>query len=136
MMKTQRFMQEHKVIAGLIGFIFIIVLECFVFPVCNLSHSVKVMIGFINFFTALGICKCAGEIEFLMFPNWKWWMILLLNLGVTVLGMLARYLLEYGEVSNIYNFTIRNILFHVLVMVLWSSVFWLRNQRGKEPKLE
>lgn len=37
----------------------------------------------------------------------------LINLGIVVLGMVFRYLLEFGEVSNTYNFTPPNVLVHV-----------------------
>ena len=57
---------------------------------------------------------------------------LFLNCGVTILGMVARYLLEYGEVSNTYNFTIKNIVVHIVIMMLLSMIFWI--QAKKQPE--
>ena len=53
------------------------------------------------------------------------------NLILALLGMVARYLLEYGEVSDTYNFTTRNIVLHLVFMVLWSTQFWEKRVREK-----
>lgn len=34
---------------------------------------------------------------------------------MTLIGFLCRYFLEYGEVSNTYNFTLPNIALHLLI---------------------
>ncbi len=44
---------------------------------------------------------------------------------VTILvGMGCRYLMEFGEVSNTYNFTAMNIFFHVIVTNLFYVLGW------------
>lgn len=45
------------------------------------------------------------------------------------MGMVARYFLEYGEVSNTYNFTLKNIVVHVVIMLLLSMIFWMQTKR-------
>ena len=40
----------------------------------------------------------------------------LLSVILTIAGLLCRYLLEYGEVSNTYNFTVGNVLTYICIM--------------------
>ena len=123
-MKIHEFINKHKKQTIGVGFLFIVFLQCCVFPAVNRSLNVSYTIAFINFIAAVGICQCTGDLEAEFLPNGTWGQVLLLNLILTLLGMAARYLLEYGEVSNTYNFTYRNMLLHSVMMVLWSSVFW------------
>lgn len=46
----------------------------------------------------------------------------LTNICVILAGMLCRYVLEFGEVSNTYNFTVSNILLHVAVCFIISML--------------
>lgn len=132
MNKLKEFVYEHKKQAIIVGFLFIILLQCCVFPAINRTHNVSYTIALVNFMAAIGICKCTGDLEAEFLPDGVWGQVLLLNLVLTLLGMSARYLLEYGEVSNTYNFTFRNILLHIVMMVLWSSVFWKSRIREKK----
>ena len=131
-MKIHEFINRHKKQTICVGFLFIVFLQCCVFPAVNRSQNVSYTIVFINFIAAIGICKCTGELEAEFWTEGTWRQVLLLNLVLTLLGMLARYLLEYGEVSNTYNFTFRNMLLHIVMMVLWSSVFWKCRIREKK----
>lgn len=132
MIKLREFVHKHKKQAIMVGFLFIICLQCCVFPAVNRSYNASYAIVFINFIAAIGICKCSGDLEAEFLPNGTWGQVLVLNLVLTLLGMAARYFLEYGEVSNTYNFTFRNILLHIVMMVLWSSVFWKSRIREKK----
>ena len=107
-----------------------ILLECCVFPVGSITHTKWFTIGIVNIITAVGICKCVGEMEAALFPKASWGMISLLNIGITIMGMVSRYLLEYGEVSNTYNFTPKKIVIHMLIMLLLSTMFWLQSKRS------
>ena len=117
-----------------VGFLFIVFLQCCVFTAVNRSQNVSYTIVFINFIAAVGICKCTGDLEAEFLQDGTWGQVILLNFVLTLLGMAARYVLEYGEVSNTYNFTCRNMLLHVVMMVLWSSVFWECRIREKKEK--
>ena len=46
----------------------------------------------------------------------------LLTLVLTVLGLVCRYFLEFGEVSNTYNFTLFNVVLY-LVLIPLGTVF-------------
>ena len=73
-----------------------------------------------------------------MLPHYGIQLILPLNLLLVLLGMGARYLLEFGEVSNSYNFTVPNMLLHIGVTVTLSTLSWLwtKTVRGKNAKGE
>ena len=123
---------KHKKTVCILGLIFVIFLECCVFPVGSITHTKWFTIGIINFITAVGICKCVGETEAVLFPKATWIMISLLNIGITIMGMVSRYFLEYGEVSNTYNFTPKKIAIHMIIMILLSTVFWMQSKSSAE----
>ena len=50
--------------------------------------------------------------------------IFFMNLMLVVAGMGARYLLEFGEVSNTYNFTVLNSTVHIFVTVVLTTITW------------
>ena len=129
MKNLRTYVNEHKKLFAIIGLIFIICLECCVFPVGNFAYGGNITISLINLAAAIGIGKCVGEIEAMLLPKVTWVLVLLLNVGVTIMGMVARYFLEYGEVSNTYNFTLKNILMHTVIMLLLSMMFWMQTKR-------
>ena len=132
MKNLRTYVNEHKKLFAIIGLIFIICLECCVFQFGNFAYGGNITISLINLAAAIGIGKCLGEIEAMLMPKVTWLFILLLNVGVTVMGMVARYFLEYGEVSNTYNFTLKNILVHVVIMLLLSMMFWRQTKKRTE----
>ena len=123
---------KHKKVVCILGLIFVIILECCVFPVGSFSLGGDRILVFINFATAIGISKCLGEIEAFIFPKVTWLWIFILNFGITILGMIARYFLEYGEVSNTYNFNLKNIVVHMVIMMGLSMLFWMQAKRKVE----
>ena len=129
MKNLRTYVCKHKKLFCVIGLILIICLECCVFPVGNFTYGGNIAISLINLAAAIGIGKCLAEIEVMLLPKVMWVLVLLLNLGVTILGMVARYFLEYGEVSNTYNFTLKNILIHTVIMLLLSMMFWMQTKR-------
>ena len=132
MEKLQINLRKHKKLFGVLGLVFIVCLECCVFPVGSFSLGGDRILVFINFATAIGISKCLGEIETFIFPKVTLLWIFILNFGITILGMIARYFLEYGEVSNTYNFNLKNIVVHMLIMMGFSNMFWWKINRKAE----
>lgn len=132
MENLQTNIRKHKKLFGILGLVFIVCLECCIFPVGNLSLGGSMTISYINLATAVGISKCIGDIEALVFSKISGVWIFVINLGITILGMVARYFLEYGEVSNTYNFTLKNIVIHMIIMMLLSMAFWMQVKRKVE----
>ena len=132
MKDLRTYVSEHKKMFGIAGFVFIVCLECCTFPVGRITFGGDMTIGIVNFVCAIGIAKCVGEIEVAIFSKVNWILILFLNIGITIMGMIARYFLEYGEVSNTYNFTPKNIVIHTIIMLLLSMMFWVEtNGKGE-----
>ena len=139
MEKLQINLRKHKKLFGVLGLVFIVCLECCVFPVGSFSLGGDRILVFINFATAIGISKCLGEIEAFIFPKVTWLWIFILNFGITILGMIARYFLEYGEVSNTYNFNLKNIVVHMVIMmgtpVGYSRISPASSMRKSPPEI-
>ena len=131
-----KFYEKHPKASAVITFIFFFVLGACGFPIYNLSRewpstlTLSIIFNGVLTYTALGTAEAA------MLPKCKGWHILLLNIALILLSMGGRYLLEFGEVSNTYNFTIPNMLLHISVTVTLSSLSWLwvKTERGKNKK--
>lgn len=115
-------LSKHKniVFAVLLGYIAFN--GCFSFPFYNDLFPLdfqKLYLVILSYGT-IGICFTP------LFEKNKSNWVLLLCLVFTVAGMGLRYLLEYGEVSNIRNFTVINIVeFIVIVPVYCTLVYWI-----------
>ena len=130
MRNLRAYISEHKKMFGIVGLVFIVCMECCTFPVGKITFGGNMTIGVVNVVCAIFIAKCIGEIEVAIFPQVSYGLIFLLNIGITIMGMVARYFLEYGEVSNTYNFTPKNIVIHTIIMLLLSTMFWVET-KGK-----
>ena len=103
---------------------------CFTFPVFNLTKVVSRNIGFINFVLAGSAYYEIGVIEGAAFPLKKGpvsktiFTLLGFNCIHILAGMGCRYLLEFGETSNTYNFTMPNIVVHLLVVNAFCLASW------------
>ncbi|MDD2481580.1 MAG: hypothetical protein PHC44_07900 [Lutispora sp.] len=114
----------------LIGGIFICLafITCCMFPFLNLTKETPIRMEVINWLVivvSIMFYHSIGQSEAKLFPNSSAMFIILFNLIATIVGMGSRFLLEFGEVSNTYNFTIPNIILHIVVAVVLSSVTWL-----------
>ncbi len=91
---------------------YIIFLGCFDFPI----SSEKFPITFLNLYTLIvGYGIVSSALSIILGPH-KTQTVYIATLSLTAVGMLLRYLLEFGEVSNIYNFTIFNIVSYLLII--------------------
>jgi len=111
--------------------IFMIIMGCCTFPFINVTHRWPLSISAINAVLTVVIYHELGMMEAELLPGYSWGRILLINLMLVLAGMGSRYLLEFGEVSNTYNFTWKNMLLHVMVTVGGVTTAWFYN-RDKE----
>ena len=51
------------------------------------------------------------------------------NIFLVACGLLGRYLLNFGEISNVYHFTIANIVFQVITLAVVSTIVCLWKRR-------
>ena len=104
--------------------------NCFLFPVYNFTHGTThgwrwhgVFIPLAAFFE-LGILLAGA------FPYKKGFVgktiptLVGVNCIHILVGMGCRYLLEFGEVSNTYNFTAPNMIIHILTVLVFCLASW------------
>ena len=116
------YINRHKKIAYIIGLLFAVFFGGCTFPAINFTHQIQLTLAFINIWAAIWVYVCIGQFEAVVFENSSLVKIIFLNLGIVGLGMLCRYLLEFGEVSNTYNFTLLNSAYHIFFTVLLATV--------------
>lgn len=121
-MKNLRlFVQKHKKITWMIVIGYLIFCGCFLFPFSNERDS-------FDFAKAYIILAGYGIIAtiFACLLNNKVIRVYFLSLIFTVIGLISRYLLEYGEYSNTINFTQINIIMYVgIIPVLCTLIYWI-----------
>lgn len=106
------------------------------FPVVNTNPERPVDLGssmelMILLFT-LFFFQAAGRWESQLYPRWSVPGILGYNLALVLGGLGCRYLLELGEVSNTYNFTLGNVALHLTLttaVATGSYAFQRRRRR-------
>jgi len=123
--KKSRISGHRNIIIASIVIGTILVNGCF-FPIVNLNRENPVDIGLamclIVAVMALAFHKGIGSFEAVAFPKWPIAFVGIFNFVLVLIGLGCRYLLEFGEVSNTYNFTAVNVAFQVLVLVLVSTI--------------
>ena len=105
--------------------VFTVFLGCFEFPIINLTREHSYGTNLVTAYVLVIGHDVIGSLSAGLFPKKNIVTIFLLLCGLTCVGMGCRYLLEFGEVSNIYNFTGQNIAFHLFVTTAYTSLIWL-----------
>ena len=95
---------------------------CFSFPFYNFTKDVGKSIVVTNLILNTLCYYELGKQEKLMLKEWKIGKIALLNLSAILLGMVLRFFLEFGEVSNTYNFILPNIVLHLFMSVVVTEI--------------
>ena len=122
-------MKHKKQILRIALWVVFLLVACCAFPIYNFTKSFGIPIMGINLFLNIACYYELGKYEKMTFTEWKIGKIALLNLGVILLGMVLRYFLEFGEVSNIYNFTGPNIALHIAAAFTISMVSYLTSRQ-------
>lgn len=120
--KLKENLQKHRTVMYLILYSYLVFNGCFAFPFSNelfpLDYDKGCML-------ILGY----GQISIVfavLFNRNKHLNVLLATFFLTLLGMLCRYFLEYGEFSNTINFTPLNIAsFLIIIPVFCTIVYWI-----------
>lgn len=105
-------------------FIFFVLIGAAGFPIYNLNKQYSFMNTILILISTVMLYYSLGIYEKIVLTNVNIKYIITLNLGIIVLSMICRYLLEFGEVSNTYNFTIPNIALHIFATIVISSFSW------------
>ena len=132
MSKTTHFAKRHRKLSITITLVLFVVMGGAAFPIYNLNKEWSTTLTISILISAIGYSGMLGVAEIALFPKAKIYHIIPLNLGMTLLSMGCRYLLEYGEVSNTYNFTVPNVVLHIVAVLVISTVFWSNAASTKE----
>ena len=112
-------LQSHRKIGITLFWVIAIFFGCFCFPFVNITNvlsDAQKQISTINLFTCLVAYAEVGLLSGYIFNKKKIGVVLLINAAHIIAGMICRYFLEFGEVSNTYNFTLPNIAIHIVAI--------------------
>ncbi|MBQ2830050.1 MAG: hypothetical protein IJF15_03400 [Oscillospiraceae bacterium] len=124
-MREKILANKKKMVA--LACVFLVFLGCFAFPVYNFSPDAPAAARYSGIVIALLGYSEIGLLHGALYRSKL--KSAALTLGLTLVGFLCRYLLEYGEVSNTYNFTLTNIAVHLAVVL---GIVLLADSAAKE----
>lgn len=122
MEKLKNCMQRHRRAIGVLAFGFVVWINCCGFPIYNLNKEWPFPLVALNVYAVLVSAVMVGRMLRWAFDKAKVRLVALLLGAFTGVGLACRFLLEYGEVSNTYNFTAANAVLHVAVF--WAVAFF------------
>lgn len=112
--ELQKYIAKYKKVAWIIFSVYMVFNSCFVFPLKYENLSMIII--------SYGIIAAFFMILLNENKNLK---VFILSLIFSILGLICRYFLEFGELSNIKNFTSTNIgLFVVIVPIFCMTTYW------------
>ena len=120
----RQFVQSHKAVAYGLVFGMVIFFNCFGFPIYNLNKEWLLSITAEYLYLDVGAALFSGALLAAQFPQKRFWQIALLSAALACGGLACRYLLEFGEVSNTYNFTMPNIALHLAAFAGICALSW------------
>lgn len=123
---------KHKKLYRVGILAFLIFITCFTFPMFNFVKVYSKTIVVVNLLLSLSVYYRIGAEEAALFEEFPVWKAMVLNLAVIGVGLLCRYLLEYGEVSNTYNFVPVNMACHIIMALGLSTFTYWRARISEE----
>ena len=114
------FIQKHKKLSWLVLIVYLIFCGCFVFPLSNERWS-------FDFEKAYMIIVAYGILAILfvnLLSNNKAMYVYLISLLFTMVGIILRYIIEYGEHSNTMNFTQINIIMYLVIIPVFCTLIY------------
>lgn len=124
MKHAQKSPRTYKAWQWALAFGLIVLLNCCGFPVYNLTKEWPRSITLLYLALGLGYGMFAGGILAELLPERHWSVIALLSALLACGGLGCRFLLEFGEASNAYNFTLPNVALHLGAFVCLSVWSW------------
>jgi len=124
MTKLVLWFQQHKRVAAAFILLSFVLLSGCAFPFYNLTKPLSGALWFTNLFVNYSVYRYMGAFLAQLRPRAGLGSILLMNLGIVLGGMLFRWVLEFGEISNVYNFTPVNIALHLAATMAVATFAW------------
>ena len=133
MEKTYEKVQQYKKASIALFMFFAVFFGCCYFPLFNISYP-EHSISPISFVIGLIAYHEMGRFEALIFPQKSFGFVLVSNMAHIFLGMGARLMIEIGEISNEYNFTIQNIALHMVICVSLCTAAYYKAKKSLNIK--
>lgn len=122
-------------IRWLIGLcIFLVLFGCSGFPIYNFTTGRQLGSWYFMLMLCIGYFEI-GQLLGVLYSRNKVWRSAALALGMTLLGLACRFLMEFGEVSNTCNFTPPNVALHLSVAAVITALGSLSFADGRRPPL-
>ena len=118
--KLRENIQKRKLITWIIVLVYIIFSGCFGFPFSNEISPFDFTKGYL-IVASYGII---GLLFFWLLDKGKSGVVLVVTLFFTMIGLICRYFLEFGEASNTYNFIPINIALYLLIVPIYSTLVY------------
>lgn len=122
-MKYNKFyylIQSHRKTGIAVFWIVAVFFGCFCFPFINITKvlsDTEKQISIINIFICVLAYAEVGLLSGCLFEKKNMGVVLMINAVHIIAGMICRYFLEFGEVSNTYNFTLSNMTVHIAAIL-------------------
>lgn len=120
MNELREHIKKHKTITWIVVMSYIIYNGCFAFPFSNellpFDYSKGLMI--ITCYGIIGICFTG------LLVNRREIVVLAVTLFFTIIGLICRYFLEFGEVSNTMNFIPINIILYLVIVPIYCTLVY------------
>lgn len=110
------YLRKHPALPKVILLAYLVFAGCFVFPI----SSEKFPLDFMKVYLLVGSYGIIGLGFVGLYGVAKEKFIYPITLILTGLGMVCRYILEYGEVSNTYNFTLLNVISYIAIIPIFT----------------
>ena len=108
------------------------------FPMINFNPDNLVNLGvtfkLMNLVFGFIVFANFGSVMLKIYRGLKLYTYALISFGIAVTSLVLRYFIEYGEVSNTYNFTFGNVIFHLLYVTIVATLFAYRKGKEKPGK--
>ena len=122
-------MESHRRAICIFVFAFMVFINCCGFPLYNLNKEWPLTLVALTLYTAVASAAILGRMLRWLFGKTKAWLMTLATVAFSCVGLACRFLLECGEVSNTYNFTLPNVVLHVVAFSVLVFVFWAAREK-------
>ncbi len=106
------FVEKHKKGLKILILAYIVFAGCFSFPI----HSEQFQLNFMRLYLFIAQYGIIGTSLAGLYGAKKGKLVYIATLIFTILGLGCRYFLEFGEISNTYNFTLTNIILYLVII--------------------
>ena len=100
--------EKHKKFSYALGIGFIVFINCFGFPIYNLNKEWSVPLIALKICTVLSGAWVSGNILAIIFQKKNFFLTIIAFFIGSGVGLICRLLVEFGEVSILYDFTLPN----------------------------